>query len=49
MTRELGPRASAGSPRQAAQFVTVLLFAVPYDALPPLGRDVQEVLRGARS
>ena len=46
MTRELGPRASAGTPRQAAEFGTVLLFAVPYDALPQLGRDLQEVLRG---
>ena len=46
MTRELGPRASAGTPRQAAEFGTVLLFAVPYEALPQLGRDLQEVLRG---
>jgi hypothetical protein len=46
MTRELGPRASAGTPRQAAEFGSVLLFAVPYDALPQLGRDLQEVLRG---
>lgn len=46
MTRELGPRASAGTPRQAAEFGTVLLIAVPYEALPQLGRDLQEVLRG---
>jgi predicted dinucleotide-binding enzyme len=25
---------------------TVLLFAVPYDALPPLGRDLKEAIRG---
>ena len=46
MTRELGPRASTGTPRQAAEFGSVVLFAVPYDALPELGRDLREVLRG---
>ena len=46
MTRELGPRASTGTPREAAEFGTVLLFAVPYEALPELGRDLQEAIRG---
>lgn len=46
MVRQLGPRASAGSPRQAAEFGSVLLFAVPYDSLPQLGRDLRELLRG---
>jgi predicted dinucleotide-binding enzyme len=46
MTRELGPRASIGTPREAAEFGTVLLFAVPYEALPELGRDLQEAIRG---
>jgi predicted dinucleotide-binding enzyme len=46
MTKELGPRASSGTPREAAEFGTVLLFAVPYEALPQLGRDLQEVIRG---
>jgi 8-hydroxy-5-deazaflavin:NADPH oxidoreductase len=46
MTRSLGPRASSGTPRQAAEFGSVLLFAVPYGALPQLGRDLQEALRG---
>ncbi|MFP2910607.1 NADPH-dependent F420 reductase [Pyxidicoccus sp. 3LFB2] len=46
MTRELGPRASAGTPLQAAEFGTVLLFSVPYEALPQLGRDLQQALRG---
>ncbi len=46
MTRQLGPRASTGTPRQAAEFGSVLLFAVPYDALPQLGRDLRETLRG---
>jgi predicted dinucleotide-binding enzyme len=46
MTRPLGPRASVGTPRQAAAFGTVVLFAVPYDALPQLGQDLQAELRG---
>jgi predicted dinucleotide-binding enzyme len=46
MTRQLGPRASAGTPRQAAEFGPVVLIAVPYGALPQLGRELQEVLRG---
>ena len=46
MTRELGPRASAGTAREAAEFGTILLFAVPYDALPQLGRDLHELLSG---
>ena len=46
MTRELGPRASVGTPREAAEFGTVLLFAVPYQALPQLGRDLKDAIRG---
>jgi len=46
MTCKLGPRASAGTPREAAEFGEVVLFAVPYSALPQLGRDLHEVLRG---
>lgn len=46
MVRELGPRASTGTPAQAAEFGTVLLFAVPYDALPQLGQDLKEQIRG---
>jgi predicted dinucleotide-binding enzyme len=46
MVRELGATASAGTPREAAQFGDVVLFAVPYSALPQLGRDLSDVLRG---
>lgn len=46
MARELGPRASVGTPREAAEFGTVLLFAVPYEALPDLGRELQDAIRG---
>jgi predicted dinucleotide-binding enzyme len=46
MVRELGPRARAGTAQQAAQFGSVVLFAVPYSALAALGRELQEDLRG---
>jgi predicted dinucleotide-binding enzyme len=46
MVRELGPRASVGTPREAAEFGTVLLFAVPYEALPELGRDLKDDISG---
>ena len=46
MARELGPRASTGTPREAAEFGEVLLFAVPYDALSQLGRDLKDQIRG---
>lgn len=46
MARELGPRASVGTPKEAAEFGNVLLFAVPYQALPQVGRDLQDVIRG---
>lgn len=46
MTRSLGARASAGTPAQAAAFGSVVLLAVPYDALPQLGRDLASALRG---
>lgn len=46
MVRELGPRASVGTPREAAEFGSVLLFAVPYEALPQLGRDLKDDISG---
>lgn len=46
MTRQLGPRASVGTTCQAAEFGPIVLVAVPYSALPQLGRDLQDALRG---
>ncbi|MFV0680993.1 NADPH-dependent F420 reductase [Ottowia sp.] len=40
----LGERALVGTPAQAADFGDVLLFAVPYDALPQLGKDLAKAL-----
>ncbi|WP_205555518.1 NADPH-dependent F420 reductase [Pectobacterium polaris] len=46
MTEALGPRASVGTPKEAASFGDVILVALPYSALPGIGRDLQEELRG---
>lgn len=45
MARQIGPRASVGLPEAAAEFGTVLLFAVPFAAIPPLGRDLLRSIR----
>lgn len=42
----LGPRARAGTPREAAAFGEVVLISVPYAALPQIGRDLAEELMG---
>ncbi|MDR6860899.1 NADPH-dependent F420 reductase [Variovorax guangxiensis] len=46
MARELGPRASVGLPMAAAEFGTVLLLAVPFEALPQVGRDLRSAYSG---
>ncbi|MBN1238818.1 MAG: NADPH-dependent F420 reductase [Gammaproteobacteria bacterium] len=43
---ELGPRARAGTPREAAAFGDVVLVSVPYAAVPQVGRDYAEELEG---
>jgi hypothetical protein len=42
----LGPRARAGTPGEAAAFGDVILIAVPYGALPQVGRDFAAEMRG---
>ncbi len=46
LAARLGPNARAGTPREAAAFGDVLLMAVPYSALPQLGRDLADSLKG---
>jgi len=46
VTQDLGSRASVGTPSETAKFGRVLLFAVPYEALPQLGRDLKDDIRG---
>lgn len=46
LAASLGPKASAGSTREAATFGTVLLISVPYTAIPAIGRDLGDVIKG---
>lgn len=42
----LGGGARAGTPREAAAFGAVLLISVPYKALPSVGKDLGDLLKG---
>lgn len=46
LAAKLGPNARAGTPREAAAFGEVLMISVPYGALPQVGRELADLLRG---
>jgi 8-hydroxy-5-deazaflavin:NADPH oxidoreductase len=46
LAKSLGPKARAGTPREAAVFGDVVLISVPYGALPQVGKDLQNELKG---
>jgi predicted dinucleotide-binding enzyme len=46
LAKEVGANASAGTPEEAAAFGDVLLFAVPYRALPDLGKSLASQFKG---
>src|SRR3990172_626205 len=46
LAARLGGKARAGTTKEAAAFGEVLLIAVPYAALPQLGRDLAEFIKG---
>ena len=46
LVSSLGPKARAGTPREAARFGDVVLISVPYGALPQIGRDFRTELSG---
>ena len=46
LAARLGGKARAGTPKEAAAFGEVLLIAVPYAALPQVGRDLAGLLKG---
>ena len=46
LAAKVGRGARAGTPREAAAFGEVLLVSVPYRALPEVGRDLGELIRG---
>ena len=41
-----GPKAKAGLPQDAAKFGDVILIAVPYGALPQVGKDYAPLMKG---
>src|SRR5690606_27644596 len=46
LAAKLGPNARAGTPREAAAFGQVVMVSVPYRALPDVGKDVGDLLKG---
>jgi predicted dinucleotide-binding enzyme len=46
LVERLGPKAHAGTTREAVNFGDVILVSVPYAALPEIGRDLADVLPG---
>jgi predicted dinucleotide-binding enzyme len=46
LAASVGTGARAGTPKEAAAFGEVLFFAVPYSALPGLGRDLAAEIKG---
>jgi len=46
LAARLGPNARAGTPRAAAAFGEVLTVSVPYRALPDVGKELGELLKG---
>jgi predicted dinucleotide-binding enzyme len=46
LAADVGKNARAGSPKEAASFGDVLLFAVPYGALPELGKSLGDSIKG---
>lgn len=43
---ELGPRAHAGLPAQAAEFGDIILVSVPYSAMPQVGAELAPAMAG---
>ena len=46
LAARLGPKARAGAPREAAAFGDVVMISVPYRALPDVGKELGELIKG---
>jgi len=46
LVKELGPKAHAGTPKEAAAFGSVVLVSIPYGAMPQVGQDLRAELAG---
>ena len=46
LAARLGANASAGTPSEAATFGEVVMISVPYGALPSVGKDLADLIKG---
>jgi predicted dinucleotide-binding enzyme len=46
LAASLGANAKAGTPREAAAYGNVMLISVPYAALPDLGKELADLIKG---
>ncbi len=46
LVTELGPRAQAGTPHEAAAFGQIVVVSIPYAAMPEIGKDLRTELAG---
>ena len=46
LAESLGAGARAGTPREAAAFGDVIIVSVPYGALPDVGKDLADLIKG---
>ncbi len=46
LAASLGPNARAGTPQEAAAFGDVLVIAVPYRAMPDVGKELGDAVKG---
>jgi 8-hydroxy-5-deazaflavin:NADPH oxidoreductase len=46
LVAEAGPKTRAGTPKEAAEFGPVIFLAVPYGAVPQIGKDFGPLLKG---
>ncbi len=46
LAASLGPNARAGTSREAVAFGSVVLVAVPYSAMPAVGKDIGDLVKG---
>jgi 8-hydroxy-5-deazaflavin:NADPH oxidoreductase len=46
LVKELGPKAHAGTPKEAAAFGEVILVSIPYGGMPQIGNDLRAELAG---
>lgn len=46
LAARLGGGARAGTPREAAEFGEVVMISVPYHALPAVGKDLADIIKG---